>query len=331
MLKALRKVAVLVTGLVGGSVGAWILYSRTKIDHALPLPKAIDATQSEYIGRLTSRRISYYADASGVGSPLVLVHSINAAGSAYEMKPIFEQYRGQRPVYALELPGFGFSERSDKIYSLQLYTDSIIEFLTDVVGEPADVIALSLSNEFAARAAHNHPDLFRSLTMISPSGFTARENKVASQRASDDGNSNSAYNVLANPLWSQAFFDLLATRFSIKYFLQQSFEGEPDEGLMAYGFATTHQPGARYAPLYFVSGQLFSPDILQSVYKHLSIPVLVIYDRDNFVRFDALSEVVDKYDNWQSARIVPTMGLPHFEKLSEVRRVLDSFWEKLSI
>ena len=100
---------------------------------------------------------------------------------------------------------------------------------------------------------------------------------------------------------------------------------------MAYGFATTHQPGARYAPLYFVSGQLFSPDILQSVYKYLSIPVLVIYDRDNFVRFDALSEVVGKYDNWQSARIVPTMGLPHFEKLSEVRRVLDSFWEKLSI
>ena len=138
------------------------------------MPKAIDATQSEYIGRLTSRRISYYADASGVGSPLVLIHSINAAGSAYEMKPIFEQYRGQRPVYALELPGFGFSERSDKVYSWQLYTDSIVEFLTDVVGEPADVIALSLSNEFAARAAHNHPDLFRSLTMISPSGFTAR-------------------------------------------------------------------------------------------------------------------------------------------------------------
>ena len=326
MLKTLRNVVLLLGGLVGG----WIAYSRTQIDHDLSLPKAVDAEQSTYTGRLTSRQISYYADTEGVGTPLVLVHSINAAGSAYEMKPIFEYYQGKRPVYALELPGFGFSERSDSVYSWRLYTDSIIEFLTDVVGEPADVIALSLSNEFAARAAYEHSELFRSLSMISPSGFTTRENKVASQRASDEGNSNSVYNIFANPLWSQAFYDLLATRVSIKYFLQQSFEGEPDKGLMDYGFITCHQRGARYAPLYFVSGQLFTPDIRQAVYEHVSIPVLVIYDRDNFVRFDTLSHLVNEHDNWHSVRVTPTMGLPHFEKMPEVAKALDGFWEQIT-
>lgn len=322
MLKALRNIALLLGGIVGG----WIAYSRTKIDHNLPLPKAIDTNQETYTGRLTSRRISYYADTEAVGKPLVLVHSINAAGSAYEMKPIFEHYRGQRPVYALELPGFGFSERSDTVYSWRLYTDSIIEFLADVVVEPADVIALSLSSEFAARAAHEQPDLFRSLVMISPSGFTERENKVASQRASDEGNSNGVYSVFANPLWSQAFYDLLATRISIKYFLEQSFEDEPDAGLMEYGYITCHQPGARFAPLYFVSGQLFTPDIREAVYEKLTIPTLVIYDQDNFVSFDTLPDVANRYDNWQSERIVPTKGLPHFEQLSKVTTTLDHFW-----
>lgn len=326
MLKALRNIVLL----LGGVIGGWIAYSRTQIDHNLPLPKAIDADPVTVTGTLTSRRINFYADTGGDGKPLVLVHSINAAGSAYEMKPIFEHYRAKRPVYALELPGFGFSERSDIVYSWRLYTDSVIEFLRDVVGEPADVIALSLSNEFAARAAYEQPDLFRSLVMISPTGFTERENKVASQRASDEGNSNGVYNILANPLWSQAFYDLLATRVSIKYFLQQSFEGEPDAGLMDYGFFTTHQPGARYAPLYFVSGQLFTPDIRETVYEKLSIPVLVIYDRDNFVRFDTLPDVVGEHENWQASRITPTMGLPHFEKLSEVGDALDGFWKKIS-
>ena len=322
MLKTLRNIAL---GL-GGVVGGWILYSRTQIDHDMYLPNAINVDRVTYTGRLTARQMSYYVDANGKGTPLVLIHSINAAGSAYEMKPIFEHYCGQRPVYVLDLPGFGFSERSNTVYSWRLYTDSIIEFLSDVVGEPADVIALSLGNEFAARAACEHPNLFRSLAMISPSGFTARENKVASQRASDEGNSNGVYQFLANPLWSQAFYDLLGTRVSIKYFLQQSFEGEPDQGLMDYDYLTSHQPGARYAPLYFVSGQLFTPDIRQAVYEQLTIPVLVLYDRDNFVRFDTLPDVVSQYDNWQAERITPTMGLPHFEKLSEVGTALDRFW-----
>jgi len=322
MLKILRNVGLA----LGGVVGGWIAYSRFQIDHEMPLPKAIDTDRHTYVGRLTKRQISYYADTSGTGTPLVLIHSINAAGSSYELKPIFEHYQGQRPVYALDFPGFGFSERSDKVYSWRLYTDSIIEFLEDVVGQPADVISLSLGSEFSARAALEHPALFRSLTMISPSGFTARENLVASQRAVDEGNSNGIYKAFSNPIWSQAFYDLLATRVSIRYFLEQSLEGKPDKGLMEYGYLTCHQPGAKYAPLYFVSGLLFSPDIQRAVYEQLTIPVLVIYDRDNFVNFDTLPDVVSQHDNWHATRVTPTKGLPQFEQLEAVGSALDAFW-----
>lgn len=326
MFKTLRNIALLAGGVIGGSIVGWIAYSRSEIDHQLPLPKAIDAEQQTFTGRLTEHTMRYYVDREPDGTPLVLIHSINASGSSYELKPIFEHYRGQRPVYALDLPGFGFSDRTDRVYSWRLYADSIIEFLQDIVGEPADVIALSLGNEFAGRAASEHPDLFKSLVMISPSGFTKKEDKVSSQRASDDGTSDKLHNILANPKWGQALYDLIATRFSIKYFLEQSFEGEPDAGLQDYGYLTSHQPGAHHAPLYFVSGTLFTPDIRQAVYEKLTIPVLVIYDRDNFVNFDTLPDVVSAYDNWQSVRITPTKGLPQFEKLDDVTATLDAFW-----
>ena len=156
------------------AVVGWILYSRFFIDHNVPLPPALDADRETFSPEGTGT-LSYYADRKAGGRPLVLIHAINAAGSAYEVRPLFEHYRGRRPVYALDLPGFGFSERTDRVYSPGLYQQAILDFLAQVVAEPADVLALSLSCEFAAMAARARPDLFRSLAMVSPSGFTARD------------------------------------------------------------------------------------------------------------------------------------------------------------
>ncbi len=314
---------------VSTAVGGWLTYSALLIDHDIPLPPAIDAPQERFSGTETGF-LNYYVDENGEGRPLVLIHSINAAGSSYEMRPIFEQYRGKRPVYALDLPGFGFSERADREYSPQLYAQAIIDLLERKVGVPADVIALSLGSEFAARAARMRPELFHSLTLISPSGFTRREKKVASQRASGSSASDAALAFFRFPLWSQGFYDVLATRRSIRYFLKQSFEGTPDEGMIAYDYLTAHQRGARFAPFYFVSGKLFSPHIREDVYEKLSLPVLVLYDRDEFVRFDMLPHTLEHCPNWRAVRIAPTRGLPHFEQLASVVSALDGFWDTLA-
>jgi pimeloyl-ACP methyl ester carboxylesterase len=314
--------------LVTGAAGAWILYSNLVIDHHVELPNAITARRETLFGT-GAGMLSYYSDREGTGRPLVLLHSINAAGCSYETRPIFEHYRGSRPVYALDLPGFGFSERSDREYAPALYKDAILSFLREVVGQPADVIALSLSCEFAAMAALEAPDAFHSLTMISPSGFNARDTGRSSQKASSRGQSDLVYRILSFPAWGRPLFDLISTRRSIDFFLGQSFEGLPDAGLADYGYLTAHRPGAHYAPLYFVSGKLFTRDIRETVYEQLTLPVLVVHDRDNFVRFDELPALVEGCENWHTARIQPTLGLPHFEKPVETFAALDDFWGKL--
>ncbi|GAB4204505.1 MAG: hypothetical protein OHK0022_29750 [Roseiflexaceae bacterium] len=70
--------------------------------------------------------LSFYS--AGQGSPLLLIHSINAA-SAYEVRPIFEHFQASRRVYALGLPGFGFSERSNRDYTPRLFTDALLDML----------------------------------------------------------------------------------------------------------------------------------------------------------------------------------------------------------
>ena len=54
--------------------------------------------------------------------------------------------------------------------------------------------------------------------------------------------------------------------------------------------------------------------------------MLVIHDRDAFSRFDALPEFIATHDNWQAAKLEPSLGLPHFEMMPRVAEALDGFW-----
>ncbi|MXV19841.1 alpha/beta fold hydrolase [Deinococcus xianganensis] len=264
-------------------------------------------------------RVAYYADPRGEGRPLILTVSVNAAASAYEMKPLWDAFAGKRPVYVLEWPGFGSSDRPDVKYTSALMTGALTALVAEV-GRDVDVVALSLGSEFAARAALQEPRI-RTLALISPSGLG--QPRGGTQRAADEDGGQTLYNRLnavSTPLYA-----LLRTRISIEYFLSRSFRGPVDQGLVSYSLDTTRQPGAKYAPVYFISGQLFTADAYGDLYSRLQIPTLVLYDQDAFVSFDRLPQFTAQ-PGVRAVRIGGTDGLPHFEKTREVVEALGAFW-----
>ena len=285
----------------------------------LPLPEAVDATRSQ-LHTTQAGRIAYYHDQRGEGRPLVLVHSINAAPSTYEVKPLFEQYAGRRPVYSIDLPGFGHSERGDRAYSPELYANAIRVLLEEVVQAPADLLALSLSAEFAARAALGSPASVASLVLISPTGFSHRPLPPMTF-------GRGLHGVLGAPLWSQGLYDLVASKRSIRYYLGKSFRGQPPQAFLDYAYATSHQPGARYAPLIFLSTQLFTRNAVDKLYARLTqLPVLAIADRDPYVTFELLGDLVSQQSNWQFEQLGPHLGLPQWEQPEALFEALDRFW-----
>lgn len=313
-------------GLTLGAAVSWIIYSKLAVDHNAVLPDALPAERKTFQSPVAGT-LSYYFNRETGKRPLVLIHSINAAASAYEMRPLFLHYYNQRPVYALDLPGFGFSSREKRAYSPLIYITAILDFIETQVGEPADVVALSLSSEFAARAALARPDWFNSLVLISPTGFSLKNARRA-QQGGRGGTSDAAHALLSVPLWARPFYDLLTTRTSIKAFLQRNFTGAVPDDLIDYDYASAHQPDAEHAPLYFVTGKLFTPAIRELVYERLEVPTLVIYDRDPYVSFEMLPNTLTRNTYWQAVRLVPMLGLPHFERLSDTAEVLDNFWKE---
>ncbi len=291
------------------------------------LPAPVSGQRHEIgspVGRLT-----YYAagpDGSSKATPLLLIHSINAAGSAYEIKPLYEHYRQSRTVYALELPGFGHSERGKRQYSVRLMADAIllcVREIQNVHGRgPIDVLTVSLSSEFLARAVTEMPLKFRTVALVSPTGFRSRD-KTVKWRDGTRGMPG-LHAFFEFPLWSEAFFRLLTSRASIRYFLRKTW-GSPDidEGLAEYDYLTTHQPGAQHAPYYFVSGFLFSQDILR-IYQSLTLPVWMSHGvRGDFVDYSNKTAVEGRA-NW-TIEVFQTGAMPHFEAREAFVRSYDAF------
>lgn len=282
------------------------------------LPLAVEALLLE---RQSSRagRLAYYRDDSGPGRPLVLIHSLNAAPSTFEMKPLFEHYRGRRPVFALDLPGFGQSERGERAYSPELYTAAIEDFMQAAVPDAADFVALSLGAELVARLARERPELVHSLTMISPTGFShaALPGERTSRRVR---------RILVLPGLGELLFALVTSRPSLRFFLDRSLEGPVPEAMIEYAHASAHRPGAKYAPFSFLSGQIFTRHAFDRLYVGLDLPALVLYDQDPNVSFERLPEWLEGGAQRRAVRIAPTRGLPHWDQPEATFAALDGFW-----
>ena len=295
-----------------------------------PLPPALSALRRDIespAGQLSIYSAGPQAQANAL-PPLLLVHSINAAASAAELAPLFEHYRQHRSVYSLELPGFGFSDRSDRAYSPRLMTDALHAALrliqSEQNGQAADVLAVSLSGEFAARAKCEAPQSIRRLALVSPTGFSGKKRRYGP--AGGTLGLPWLYRLLTLKLWRQAIFNGLTRPGVIRYFLNRTWGSSSiDEALWKYCVLTARQAGAANAPFYFVSAFLFSADINQ-LYEQLEDSVWVsMATRGDFTDYRGRQTVEHKH-NWQFHKIEGG-ALPYFEDLNGFAAKLDQFWK----
>jgi pimeloyl-ACP methyl ester carboxylesterase len=263
-------------------------------------------------------RLQCYAQgpAGGPGTPppVVLVHSVNAAGCAYEVRPLYEHLARTRPTYALDLPGFGRSDRSDRPYTIRLMTDAVVALVREVRrrhgGAPVDVLGLSLGSEFVARAAVEDPAAYRTVALLSPTGLSGTR-----ERRGPAGTARSIpglHGVLAAPLWGPGLFALLTRPKVVRYFLERTWGGKNiDEGLWAYDCLTVKEPGAHHAPLHFLSGDLFANDVT-ALHEALPGPVWLAHGvRGDFVDYRGAAALKSR-PGWHFD-VFQTGALPHFE------------------
>jgi pimeloyl-ACP methyl ester carboxylesterase len=278
-----------------------------------PLPAALNG---DYLSFATDLgRVHAYV--AGRGRPLLLIHSINAAASAAEVRPLHDWLQRSRQVISIDLPGFGLSERSDSRYTPKMMTraiQAVVAAIASYQPGPIDALALSLSSEFLARAAVETPSAYRSLAFVSPTGFSGHS--ALREAPGTTRGSAMLYALLRRPGWGPAIFRFMTRPAMIRRFLRATWgSADIDKQLWRYDTWTTRQAGAAFAPLYFMSGQLFSADI-HRVYEQLTMPVWSSHGvRGAFTDYRQ-EHIVKSRQNW-SFSTFQTGAFPHFEVTPE--------------
>ena len=179
------------------------------------------------------------------GRPLVLVHDLRSTSSACEMRPLFESFRWRRPTFAIDLPGYGLSERSEREYPPALFALALAELLRKMRARfaSADVVALGRGAEAASSVATSEQGLIRSLAILEPAGVLSPRDRGLQRLVARLAlcRSGTARRGVSSTSWPRV-------RGS-EHSLRERFRGVPDATLLDYAHASAQVNGAHHAPL----------------------------------------------------------------------------------
>jgi pimeloyl-ACP methyl ester carboxylesterase len=248
-----------------GAVGGAVVGNRLLKRRASDLENPLAGIERTY--RWRGIETTYTVAGDPNDPDMLLLHGIYAGASSHEFEPIVERLAEQYRVHAVDLPGFGRSERPPLVYSAPLYAEFVRDFAADVTDEPI-VVASSLSAAFAVDAADE--TAFERLVLICPTDETATERPWLRT-------------LLRTPIVGTTLYNLLASKPSIRYFYDRDGYYDADrigDDEVDYAWHSAHQPGARYAPASFAAGTL-DPDFdLETALADLETPTTLVWGRD---------------------------------------------------
>lgn len=106
---------------------------------------------------------------AGEGKPLVLVHGLGGRAEDW-LSLIPELKRNGHRIYALDLLGFGRSDKPDVDYSIGLQSDLVCQFLDDQKLTQPDIAGWSMGGWIALKFAADHPDRVHRLILLDSAG-----------------------------------------------------------------------------------------------------------------------------------------------------------------
>lgn len=109
-----------------------------------------------------------YTD-QGQGDVLLLIHGLGSNAKAWS-RNTSDLARNHR-VIAVDLPGYGYSDKGYYQYSLSFYAQVLTELLDNLDIDSAIWVGHSMGGQIAMVAALNHPENVDRLVLISPAGF----------------------------------------------------------------------------------------------------------------------------------------------------------------
>ena len=304
----------------GAAIGVPALVNSLVSSRARRLPAATWGSGDRYSwkgGDVVYQRL-------GEGRPLVLVHSFGPGHSATEWRRVAEILAARHRVHVPDLPGWGLSDMAPRTYDSELYIEMLRDFLTDVVGGRAVLVAAGLPAAYAVQLAVDRPELVRALALVVPLGVELHGDEP-------DLKDVVVHRLLRLPVLGTSALNLFTSRSAIANYLSREVYASPaevDEALVEEHYRNSHQPGAHAALAAYLAGYLNHG--VRDVLARLDVPVWIGWGRR------APSPTVESADLWlrhlpeAELEVLEQCGVvPHAESPEELSHKLELFLDHL--
>ncbi|HVX02222.1 MAG TPA: alpha/beta hydrolase [Nitrososphaera sp.] len=267
----------------------------------------VDGMRVRYID--TDDTGSNDGDNNNSRKPLLLVHGLGGAIESWanNIGGLAAAKEKKLRVIALDLPGFGYSDKPKISYTIRFYSDFVAKFAKALDVAPIAVAGSSLGGHVACELAITSPRVVSKLILTSPSGALPRSFKGSPA------------------LWRYVKVLEAKSVEEVKKALYAVDNKPVSDEYAKAAYDKFAMPGAKEAFLSALAGSAKAPRLGKSRLSKIRVPTLVIWGKD-----DTMIPVkyVEPFVKMKNSRIVLLENCghrPHVDKPDLFNRIVTDF------
>lgn len=261
----------------------------------------------------------------GSGEPLLLIHDLSSGSSLDEWEKNIQQLSKHYKVYAIDLLGYGKSEKPRISYSSYLYISLINDFIEDVVKSKVNIIASGSSSGYAVMANSFSKDIIKKILIISPK-------RIAPIKIIQSKYNSFKKFLLESPVIGTSIYNIINSKVGTKIALEKKYFDTKQyvtKNLIKKIYLESHNKGASCKFPY--SSYVFNYlDVdIRNKLKYIDIPVQIVWGNKDYENPISNMNYLDK--DCKNVKLIifnNTKSYPHIEKPLEFYKVCRKFFGK---
>ncbi|MBW4644486.1 MAG: alpha/beta fold hydrolase [Goleter apudmare HA4340-LM2] len=265
-------------------------------------------------------------------TPLILLHGFGA--SIGHWRHNLEVLGERHTVYALDMLGFGASEKAPANYSIELWVEQVYDFWRAFIRQPVVLVGNSNGSLISMAAAAAHPDMVAGVVMMSlPDPTLEQEAIPALLRPVLMPVIMTIKKIVASPLVLKPVFHVVRRPSILRRWASLAYakpEAITDELIEILAGPPQDRGSARAFSALFKAaiGLNFSPSV-KKVLPTLTIPMLLIWgQKDRFVPPVLASQFAQYNENLQLLNLEDVGHCPHDECPEQVNQAILEWIDK---
>lgn len=301
----------------GAALGAAALYNAAALSEG-PLANRLGGEPGDLSWR--NHRVAYTRH--GEGTPVLLVHGLHAGASSFEWRHTVDALAKHHTVIALDLLGFGQSERPALRYTPALFQALVADVIARVIHERCAVVSSSLAAAHMIALAARDSRHISALALIGPLGMSLIQAETAGQ--------TTASMLLQAPIIGTSVYNGMTSDANLRAWLQRSYANDRlvDDALVQAYVHSARQPGGKHAIAALVGGRL-NVDVRNAL-RRMRQPTLLLWGdqaRENPVQNAHAFRVLKPDAEW--SLISDAGDFPHAEQPDATNTAILRFLERV--